>query len=55
MRQAADLEHFAAEPVYVCPICGYVMSGEKVPERCPVCGGPSHQYESYNGTGDSVR
>ena len=55
LRQAADLEHFAAEPVYVCPICGYVMSGEKVPERCPVCGGPSHQYESYNGTGDSVR
>ena len=32
---------------YVCPICGYVMAGNLVPERCPVCGGPSRQYEKF--------
>ncbi len=53
LKQAAEVEHFAPEPVFVCPICGYVMTGEKIPERCPVCGGPRHQYESFNSTEDS--
>lgn len=34
------------ETVYVCPICGFVMSGE-APERCPVCGGPKKQFEAF--------
>lgn len=47
LKQAADLERFSQEKVYVCPICGYVMTGDEPPERCPVCGGPSRQYETY--------
>ena len=48
LLQASDMETFAQTPIYVCPICGYVMAGDSVPERCPVCGGPRRQYEEYN-------
>ncbi len=47
LENAADIEHFSEQAVYVCPICGYVMTGDAVPERCPVCGGPQRQYEVY--------
>lgn len=49
LKQASDNEDFAENEIYVCPICGYVMSGEHVPERCPVCGGPKKQYEVFAG------
>ena len=48
LEKAADVAHFAAGNVYVCPICGYVMTGTAVPERCPVCGGPGRQFETYH-------
>lgn len=48
LEQAADVEHFSETAVYVCPVCGYVMTGDTPPERCPVCGGPKKQYEVYN-------
>lgn len=47
LKKAADLEHFDEGVIYVCPICGHVMSGEAVPDRCPVCGGPGRQFEAY--------
>ena len=47
LREAADLEAFQKNTIYVCPICGYVMAGENIPERCPVCGGPKRQYEVF--------
>lgn len=47
LREAADIEGFSKDVIYVCPICGYVMTGDKAPERCPVCGGPKKQYEVY--------
>lgn len=47
LKEAADMEGFSRDVIYVCPICGYVMVGERVPERCPVCGGPKKQYEVY--------
>lgn len=47
LAQAGDLEHFEESKVYVCPICGHVMTGDDAPERCPVCGGPKRQYEVY--------
>lgn len=25
---------------YVCPVCGYVHTGDNPPEKCPVCGKP---------------
>lgn len=47
LKEASDVEHFPGKTVYVCPICGYVMTGEDAPERCPVCGGPGRQFEEY--------
>lgn len=47
LSEAADLEGFEKETIYVCPICGYVMAGNSIPERCPVCGGPSRQYQKF--------
>ena len=47
LKQAADMEHFAEETIYVCPVCGYVMTEDTVSERCPVCGGPRKQYEEF--------
>jgi rubrerythrin len=47
LHEAADMETFDRDAIYVCPICGYVMSGDNIPDRCPVCGGPSRQYEEY--------
>ena len=49
LKQASDVEAFDLSKVYVCPICGYVMTGEKVPDRCPVCGGPERQYQVFEG------
>lgn len=48
LEQASDVERFSEETVYVCPVCGYVMTGNEAPERCPVCGGPQKQFEVYN-------
>ena len=47
LREAADIDRFDKDTVYVCPICGYVMEGEHVPDRCPVCGGPRRQFEVF--------
>lgn len=47
LTQAADMDDFQEEQVYVCPICGYVMYGEEIPGRCPVCGGPARQFKKY--------
>ena len=47
LKEATDMEGFQKETIYVCPICGYVMAGDYIPERCPVCGGPSRQYEVF--------
>lgn len=48
LEQASDVERFSETTVYVCPVCGYVMTGDAPPERCPVCGGPKKQYEVYD-------
>ena len=47
LNEASSMEAFDKETIYVCPICGYVMAGEQIPERCPVCGGPKRQYEEF--------
>lgn len=47
LAQAMEIEGFALDKVFVCPICGHVMYGEAVPDRCPVCGGPARQFEEF--------
>ncbi len=46
LKKAQDMEQFEQKTVYVCPICGNVMTGE-APQRGPVCGGPQRQYEVF--------
>lgn len=46
LEKAKVVEDFDEGTVYVCPICGHVMAGE-APDRCPVCGGPKHQFKEY--------
>lgn len=52
LQQAVAIDPFACPLLYVCPICGHVMavdaaSGEGVPDRCPVCGGPARQFHEF--------
>ncbi|MGN0485171.1 MAG: ferritin family protein [Lachnospiraceae bacterium] len=47
LREAAGMDTFDKDTIFVCPICGYVMAGDSIPERCPVCGGPKRQYEVF--------
>ena len=48
LTSASDVDGFDVQEVYVCPICGYVMTGDALPERCPVCGGPKRQFLKYS-------
>lgn len=47
LHAAEDMDGFKENEIYVCPICGYVMSGETMPDRCPICGGPNKQFETF--------
>ncbi len=47
LKQAEDVHGFREKAIYVCPICGYVMTEDSVTERCPVCGGPKRQFEVF--------
>lgn len=47
LKEASDMDGFSRELIYVCPVCGYVMTGDRAPDRCPVCGGPKKQYEAF--------
>lgn len=46
LLQSAEPEQ-TPQKIYVCPICGYVMTGDSTPDRCPVCGGPQRQFEQF--------
>lgn len=47
LKEASDMEHFETDTIYVCPICGYLMTSASVQERCPVCGGPARQFKEF--------
>ncbi|MDD6058194.1 MAG: ferritin family protein [Clostridiales bacterium] len=49
LKEAVNLDGFARQEIYVCPICGYVMTEEEInkKERCPVCGGPQREYKVF--------
>ena len=47
LSKAAYMEKFSEEKIYVCPICGYVLYGDSIPDRCPVCGGPARQFKEF--------
>lgn len=47
LKEATDMEAFEKTSIYVCPICGCVMTGDNIPDNCPVCGGPKRQYKEF--------
>ena len=47
LKQAEDMEAWKEKTIYVCQVCGYLMTEEEVSERCPVCGGPKRQYQVF--------
>ncbi len=47
LTQAMEVETFDLDKIYVCPICGHVMYGDSIPDRCPVCGGPERQFREF--------
>lgn len=50
LTAASSMDTFLEEKIYICPICGYIMSGREIneiPERCPVCGGSARQYKEF--------
>ena len=38
---AEETDEVSGETKWVCPLCGYVHTGEEPPEKCPLCGAPS--------------
>ncbi len=52
LEEARNLEEFSRETIYVCPICGFLMTDRDVHDRCPVCGSPKREYEIYQAQGE---
>lgn len=50
LTEAGDLEEFAKEVFYVCPVCGCLM--ESRPDRCPLCGAPARDFLVYGSAED---
>ena len=38
---AEETDEVSGETKWVCPLCGYVHTGEEPPEKCPMCGAPA--------------
>lgn len=45
--EAKNLDEFAVETLYVCPVCGCVMTEVDELDRCPVCGAPKRQFKEF--------
>jgi len=41
-------EDIAEATVWICPICGYTVLGDDVPERCPVCRALRKVFEEFS-------
>ena len=40
-KQVEEEISTSSDTKWVCPLCGYVHTGENPPEKCPLCGAPS--------------
>jgi len=47
LKEAENPEQYSARTLSVCPVCGYVMEGENVPDRCPICGAPAFTFTRF--------
>lgn len=39
---------YAAEKVFICPVCGYTHEGGGLPDKCPVCGAPKEKFVEFS-------
>ena len=53
LKEAADLDGFSRQEIYVCPICGFLMTDKDVKDRCSVCGSPKRDFEVFVPEGES--
>lgn len=49
IAKAEKLEEFSVDTLYVCPVCGCVMTAVDEIDRCPVCGAPKRQFREFTG------
>jgi rubrerythrin len=48
-RAAVDAgEDLTEATAWVCPVCGYTVLGDDVPERCPVCNTLRKAFQAFN-------
>ena len=47
LKEAKEVEAFEHDTIYVCPVCGFVMTEEYELERCEVCGAPKKQFKVF--------
>lgn len=48
-RERKEAGSFEAANVYVCTICGFIYTGNSLPEVCPVCKVPNWKFEKVEG------
>ena len=47
LKNLSDHKKTLSDPIYVCPICGHLMTEDKKTDRCPSCGAPEREYKKY--------
>ena len=48
-QQKSGEESFEDSKVYLCTICGFIYTGDSLPEVCPVCKVPNWKFEKVEG------
>ncbi len=39
---------YAAEKIYICPVCGWTYEGEGIPDKCPICGTSKDEFVEFS-------
>ncbi len=39
---------YAAEKIYICPVCGWTHEDGDLPDECPVCGTPKEKFVEFS-------
>lgn len=47
LKEAKNVEEFQHDTIYVCSVCGFVMTKDDAIDRCKVCGAPVRQFKVY--------
>ena len=47
LEESMKMEQFEHDTIYVCPVCGFIMTEESALDRCIVCGAPARQFHKF--------